>query len=297
MSTSKDYLEGFLVQALLEGLAVKRVVEVSKVAMASLLVYDTVISVSDEVHYIWRQRWSFVKIIYILARYSTLIDFYFLKFVLLRRVLNFEETLIYPNVALIEQECRFAYEFLAWMIYFGTFTSQCVLIIRTYAIWNRNIYILVYLLLLYIVLIVVAALELYQAMRFMIFMELKVYLTGERNHLGLFILCTVMFLLTAKWIGILNFVILFSISVMNVIFTLKSRNSVEFDIVTMPQRVFHSILASRVILNVRKASYGQLIPGGATTTVTEISFRERFPEEHFPWRDSFVRTIRIWGKG
>jgi len=40
---------------------------------------------------------------------------------------------------------------------------------------------------------------------------------------------------------------------MNLIFVLKTFNTPYFYIVAEPQRVFHSVLASRVIINVRKA--------------------------------------------
>jgi len=53
--------------------------------------------------------------------------------------------------------------------------------------------------------------------------------------------------------GIVYFVALFLICLINVVFLLKEFNSPYFYIATEHQRVLHSIFASRVIINVRKA--------------------------------------------
>ena len=52
----------------------------------------------------------------------------------------------------------------------------------------------------------------------------------------------------------------------------------EIHVNQRPQRVFHSILASHVILNVRKASYRGELTHGETTTTSAMRFRERLEE-------------------
>jgi len=53
--------------------------------------------------------------------------------------------------------------------------------------------------------------------------------------------------------GVVYFVVLFSVSLVNVIFVEKAFNTPYFYIATEHQRIFISIFASRLILNVRKA--------------------------------------------
>jgi len=49
-------------------------VKLSFAAGTPLLLYDTIINMSDEVNVIWLQRWSVGKILYILARYWGILD-------------------------------------------------------------------------------------------------------------------------------------------------------------------------------------------------------------------------------
>ncbi|KLO06538.1 hypothetical protein SCHPADRAFT_946010 [Schizopora paradoxa] len=61
-----ENLEWFLTQ--------EAFVKYTAVAMITLLAYDTIISISDEINNIWEQHWSLGKALYLLARYSSFID-------------------------------------------------------------------------------------------------------------------------------------------------------------------------------------------------------------------------------
>jgi len=68
MSTPVDDFE--IIHALSQAFNVKY----TTVSAVFLLFYDTAIGFSDEIKLIWLQRWSFGKVLYIIARYGCFID-------------------------------------------------------------------------------------------------------------------------------------------------------------------------------------------------------------------------------
>jgi len=239
------------------------------VAAVVLLLYDTVINLSDEINLIWLQRYSVGKVLYIITRYSCFFDAVVVLWY------NF-------TTNLSSESCRVLYEMTNWSMTFGVIICQVVFVIRTYAIWGRSIFVLVYLCLVLVTAIVVSIVELNKSNISVIFVPSPsptvvpcVPILGNNKLFICFfivmvvelnILCLSLSKGFSQWRrssvplvntlyrdGVIYFAVLFSISLMNLIFVLKTFNTPYFYIVAEPQRVFHSVLASRVIINVRKA--------------------------------------------
>jgi len=239
------------------------------VAAVVLLLYDTIINFSDEINMIWLQRWSVGKVLYIITRYSCFLD---------------AIVVLWYNFAtnLSSESCRVLYEMTNWLMTFGVIICQIVFIIRTYAIWGRSTSVLAYLCLVLVTAIVVSVVELNKSNISVIFVPSPssmvvpcVPILGNNRLFICFffvmvvelnILCLSLVKGFSQWRrsstplvhtlyrdGVVYFAVLFSISLMNLIFVLKTFNTPYFYIVAEPQRVFHSVLASRVIINVRKA--------------------------------------------
>ncbi|KLO09808.1 hypothetical protein SCHPADRAFT_978962 [Schizopora paradoxa] len=265
----------------------------SLVQSLTVKVYDSVIFISDEVRYIWNQSWSFGKAIYLVARYSCFID--------ASPVLWFSYTTILEaqmTTALASKEKEALKKYLL---------SKGIQIIRTYAIWNRNIIVLTYLLLVQFVGAVIGVFDIIKSFKPAIFVPAApivncAIITAKNDVFVMycFVLGTELNIVILSLIrGIshwrresskliqtlyrdetvsnsnLIFAKLVAISFLNVLFTLKPPESPLFYVVMLPHRVFHSILASRIILNVRKVSLGVEHTSRGNTAGSSFRFRGR----------------------
>jgi len=219
---------------------------------------------------IWLQRWSVGKVLYILTRYWGLLDGILILWY------DFY-TRFTPD------SCRIVYMAASCSVNFGIITCSVVLILRTYAIWGKNIYVLIYLVLFQFVSIVVAIYILRRSANSITFVPLGLptivpcvpKLANDEVlvifcfHMGfeLNVLCLSLFKWIPQWRdgstllvrtlyrdGIIYFAVLFSISLINTILVIKLFNSPYFYILMEPQRALHSILTSRLIINVREAA-------------------------------------------
>ncbi|KLO09661.1 hypothetical protein SCHPADRAFT_943473 [Schizopora paradoxa] len=238
------------------------------VSAVVLLLYDTIINLPDEIDFIWYHGWSVGKVLYILTRYSCFFDAVVVLWY------SF-------STSLSSESCRILYEMTNWSMTVGVIMCQVVFIIRTYAIWGKNNLILAYLSAVEVTAVVASIIELNQSNRSVIFVPSPsqaivpcVPILGNNKLFICFsivmvvelnILCLSLIKGFSQWKrestplvhtlyrdGVVYFAVLFSISLMNLIFVLKTFNTPYFYIVAEPQRVFHSVLASRVIINVRK---------------------------------------------
>ncbi|KLO09662.1 hypothetical protein SCHPADRAFT_943474 [Schizopora paradoxa] len=235
------------------------------VSAVILLLYDTIINIPDEINFIWKQRWSVGKVLYIFTRYSCFFDA--------------AVVLWYSfSASLSSESCRVLYEMSNWSMTVGVIMCQVVFIIRTYAILGKNNLLLAYLSAVEVTAVVASIIELNQSNRSVIFVASPsqaivpcVPILGNNKLFICFsivmivelnILCLSLIKGFSQWKrestplvhtlycdGVVYFAVLFSISLMNLIFVLKTFNTPYFYIVAEPQRVFHSVLASRVIIN------------------------------------------------
>ncbi|KLO12402.1 hypothetical protein SCHPADRAFT_419020 [Schizopora paradoxa] len=252
-------------------------VKYSFIAGFALLVYDVVINLSSEIELIWRCRWSFGKIIYILARYSGFVDAAFILYYAFSTNLTIESCRS-PYVTLIKG-----------CMLIGVAICHCVLVIRTFVIWERNISTLGFMC---SILIVGFALKVYVIVKmlhdltfapspmpaisacipiqgsdtaFIIFCidtAFEFQIVALTLYKGLFRWKSVStpLIRTIYRDGFIYFAVILCISLANTLLCRRMFSTPYVSIAIMLHRIFHSILASRVIMNLRKAVYEKPIP-------------------------------------
>ncbi|KAH0591066.1 hypothetical protein H2248_001172 [Termitomyces sp. 'cryptogamus'] len=102
------------------------------VAMYAVVIWDWIISLPREYRFVWRTHWTPVKIAYLFCRYwvITVVPYLLYCFV------------VDHPLATCEKIFRIPVALAMW----NQVGSQSVLLIRTYAFFNRNVYILLFLL-------------------------------------------------------------------------------------------------------------------------------------------------------
>jgi len=219
---------------------------------------------------IWRQRWSVGKVLYILTRYTALFDAVVLLWY------NF-----YTGHTI--DSCHLSYTIAFWSMVVGIICSEVVLNLRTYAIWGQNIVVLFYLGSLQVVIIILSINYNHEAIKSLTFvssplpkivsclpisgndkMKIAYYcvMVAEINVLALSLYKglhqwrrdSTPLVHTLYRDGVVYFAVLFSITVANVIIITKMFNTPYYYILSEMQRVLHSILASHLIMNVRRVA-------------------------------------------
>jgi len=94
------------------------------IACLTLLTYDTLLSVGQEYKHIWKSKWSVIKVLYLCSRYGAFID---TTIAVHKRVSNTGPSF-----------CKFASDFDT--IYSGLRigVTEIILMIRTYAQYDRS---------------------------------------------------------------------------------------------------------------------------------------------------------------
>ncbi|MBW0508732.1 hypothetical protein O181_048447 [Austropuccinia psidii MF-1] len=101
-------------------------------AMYAVAVWDWIISFPREYRRIWKAPRSLIKVLYYCNRYYTLANLLFVLY-------GF-------NSQMTESECVSFYKWEPGLASFTTIFAEAILVVRTYALWGRNKYILVILL-------------------------------------------------------------------------------------------------------------------------------------------------------
>ncbi|KAJ6590408.1 hypothetical protein DFH09DRAFT_1139311, partial [Mycena vulgaris] len=89
-------------------------------------VYDWMCTLDQEVSYVWNSSRTTGKLLFIINRY--------LPFV----------------VVSVSVECLTRYKLISWLTVFGVHLSEVILMLRTYAIWERRRGVLVFLIILFL---------------------------------------------------------------------------------------------------------------------------------------------------
>ncbi|KLO16879.1 hypothetical protein SCHPADRAFT_197154 [Schizopora paradoxa] len=251
-------------------------------AFGALLTYDVFfITFAEEISLVWRQTWSFGKILYLLNRYLPFFDTFLSLHLLLGR--NTDE------------ECLRGFKAVTWLIVIGIIISELILMVRTYALWERDrivLYLLLFLASAAIVpAFVVTQLEIdsfaYKSVGigctktknsspiiFIAFLMLILCETGMEqrsredfgDHFKVITLAIVTLTVIRVWRhhrnsksavlvrmykdGLLYYLYLLAFSIVNVIIALAAPPQYA-NWLTTPQRVVHSLLGARVVLHIR----------------------------------------------
>jgi len=241
-----------------------------RLAATSLLVYDYFLTLDSEVTLMWSSKLSLMKILYFYTRYSAFID--------VPLVLYYQ---VKTDISAVD--CKRIYLSASWLVVVGIIVAEVILMIRTWALWQRGKRMAVALVTLSIIAIVAAGVIEGLYLKTLTFASFPgnetpgCLLIGGNPTIGVnFILIiiveTVVLILTVTagiqrfrfarssqglasvlhHDGVMFYVYLFTISLLNfiVILTVPAYGG---DLLTGTQRVLHSCLSARVITNLRAA--------------------------------------------
>ncbi|KDR82179.1 hypothetical protein GALMADRAFT_276742 [Galerina marginata CBS 339.88] len=96
------------------------------VAASTLLVFDILLTLPREIDLVWKSEWNFMKALYLFQRYLPLIDTVTLTL--------YHQLGRHVSIA----ECHRIYYTIGWLMSFGFASSELILTLRAWAVWNRN---------------------------------------------------------------------------------------------------------------------------------------------------------------
>ncbi|TDL25204.1 hypothetical protein BD410DRAFT_630725 [Rickenella mellea] len=100
------------------------VVHCTTIAAVTVLIWDYLITLPDEVALVWPSSWSISKFLFMLNRYLVFIDSIMLVYVLM-----------FGDDAKV---CTNTFRILAFISVVGCMAGQCILILRAYAVWGSQ---------------------------------------------------------------------------------------------------------------------------------------------------------------
>ncbi|TCD65534.1 hypothetical protein EIP91_002543 [Steccherinum ochraceum] len=266
------------------------IIPTGTIALATLFVYDFILTFDSEVELMWPSQWSTVKVLYLLTRYLPFVDVSFLLYLQIKTHIDAEtcKRLYYPTI---------------WLIVIGIIIAESVLVVRTWAVWGRARVITISLgvssLAGFIIILVVESIFL-KTLSFSQFSDLRIpgcLLSGGSSIvIASFIVFIVFetFLLTLMLVvgvqryrrisgssglisvlyrdGILFYIYVLLVSSVNLTLTIVAPRELSGMFVSY-QRILHSILISRVLFNLRKAA--SQMNGENATLVSDLGSPSR----------------------
>ncbi|KLO07756.1 hypothetical protein SCHPADRAFT_634829 [Schizopora paradoxa] len=246
------------------------VVNYVNVCAVTLLFYDTLINIEDEVNCIWRQKWSLTKYVYIASKYLAFVDSGLTLDILFRRGQS-------------PEECFHKYTAITYVLIIGMVLAEIILLLRTWAIWALSRWILIYLVVIDSAFTIYGLSKLHHSLggfqfaresplpslrpcfpEFLlhtngIYIDYVCIMLAECNILALTLWrgivqwrgCDNTLINIFYRDGIMYFVCLFVISGVNVLLYTTQNRTMDWMLLVEPQRIAHAILAARLVLNVR----------------------------------------------
>ncbi|KAH8102028.1 hypothetical protein BXZ70DRAFT_47824 [Cristinia sonorae] len=239
------------------------------VVSAALLVYDFLLTFHAEVRLIWPSRWNLIKVLFFLTRYLPFIDISLVLFYQTKTNITVET-------------CKKAYYPAGWLIVIGITLAEIILMIRTWAIWGRSRRIAICLGVACVSLLVPVLVIEHLWLKTLVFSPYPspatpgCLLTGGSSIIAVSFIIVIIFetfvlvLTLIKGVqhyrlagnrdlvavlyrdGVLFYIYLFIISIINFIVIVAAPRELA-DILAIFQRVMHSCLSARVLLNLREA--------------------------------------------
>ncbi|KAF8530550.1 hypothetical protein BU17DRAFT_60259 [Hysterangium stoloniferum] len=214
-----------------------RAVAYSDVVSVTVLLYDYFLTIGAEIDFIWPIPWSLGKVLFYATKYPALLDSTFLLYT----------TVAPPGTT--PSTCELLYKLAGGMIVAGITVAEFVLVFRTWAIWGKNSVVGISLLCAAFILSEEAG-------------PLSLLHYIETVGFFAYFVRSQLMLLAGK--GILFYLCLTGISVINMIIlvikptpaktSLSPSLSPASHCYNSAQRVFHSILTARILVNIRKAA-------------------------------------------
>ncbi|GJE99945.1 hypothetical protein PsYK624_162210 [Phanerochaete sordida] len=255
----------------------------------ALLVYDYLLTFEREVRLIWPAKWNITKILFVLTRYPVFAD---------------SAMVLYHNVGanLSVEMCRSMYNVTGWMFLWGIGIAELILIIRTWAIWGRDIRIGLGLSAGFIGLWSVNSYFLNKfltSLKFepaqaispslrgclpvaggnLLYIDFVLLMVFETIVLGLTVVkmvysfrkSTSPVVVSLYRDGVLFYIYLFAISLVNVV-VLKTTPREYANLLSSLQRSLHSMLSARLLMNLREAAVrSRVVADGAALNSTALA--------------------------
>ncbi|KAJ8089213.1 hypothetical protein PM082_014461 [Marasmius tenuissimus] len=117
-----------LQEAIAAALDSNRSIASFQVAGATLVVFDTLLTLDREIRLIWASPWSPVKAVYLIQRYLPFIDTVTLN------------TYWYLGSSQDPSTCSHLQNVIAWTAFIGILLSEALMSFRVWAVWMRNRY-------------------------------------------------------------------------------------------------------------------------------------------------------------
>ncbi|KAF6758733.1 hypothetical protein DFP72DRAFT_180399 [Ephemerocybe angulata] len=240
------------------------------VASFVLAVADALQCFPSEVEYIWRARWNMGKVLYLWARYFMIFDF----------GISFTYSMA---PALTPSDCRGLFAALSMLLITGVAAAEGIMYLRLHALAGRGRYFATFLVLLFVSahsIVYIADAKFIETLRYVpspfphIISCLAVQGTNKFFSAVFITMITseLIILSLTLWIwytqhrdsmsplmatfyrdGLIYFVLLSAVSAGNIICNLVAKLQYIY-LLSIPQRIFHSILATRMVLHLRKVA-------------------------------------------
>jgi len=238
------------------------------VAALTILIWDYGLTLESEISVMWSSNWSIAKVLFFLTRYLPFVDVVLVVYYQFATFIS-------------EHECHWSYNTAGWFIISGIIVAEIILVFRTWALWGGT---RIMAILLALICVAVAAPVFWIEFAFLTSVEFVtspqsgsscIVLSGDPiiavNFIFVIAFETFVLILTLiKGVqhhrltneggflyvlcrdGILFYVYLLGFSVINliVVFTAPRDSAVMLAIL---QRVLHSCVSSRVLINLREA--------------------------------------------
>ncbi|OCH85000.1 hypothetical protein OBBRIDRAFT_347288 [Obba rivulosa] len=262
-------------------------IKYANVAALTVAVYDYLVTLDDEISLVWPSRWSYTKALYLFNRYSPFVD----------AVLAVHSMSSLADPA----ACAIEYPALTYLYTLGMTVSQTILMVRTYAIWNCNKYILGFHVSLNTGLLIGAVYILNRVLQNVVYGDVNLMRyeacmpsTSTQAIWPMFVLnmtsefVVVVLTLIQRYIsayhiratspmlrvlyrdGMLFYFAMLAMSILNLCLMIAGPPAVS-PMMQTPLRVIYSTLCTRVLLNLRKAALKMdavTIPGGTVQFAT-----------------------------
>ncbi|KDR82178.1 hypothetical protein GALMADRAFT_264430 [Galerina marginata CBS 339.88] len=238
------------------------------VAASTLLVWDILLTLDKEVDMVWKADWNLMKVLYLFQRYLPIVDTIFLNL----------QSQLGENLG--AAECLRLYSASGWLMFFGFALSEVILTLRAWAVWNRERRLTIILVVLWVMVwgpiaafiahfirSIIIGPPPYAGYRgcfvydantslFLCFLLLTVW------NIVVFGLMAVVGIRIRAWSsksklfqliyrdGAIYYLYVFAFSALNVIAIVTFRSGYQFTLTSL-ERCLHSVLASRVLLNLR----------------------------------------------
>ncbi|KAJ7584804.1 hypothetical protein C8J56DRAFT_949088 [Mycena floridula] len=253
----------------------------TETATATILIYDYFCTLDQEIKYVWSRPWGFSTILFLLNRYPPFVD------TMLLLSSKFTQNSI--------TKCHSVTACITWMAFLGIIVSEVILMLRTYAIWRRRSILILFSSMTVVTIVISGVcIQLYLN-------SLKFFVIPHRN--GCFSTSTtkiifIAFVLLAimesviaalmlskaaqhlrqsrsPWVvalyrdGLLFYCFLLFLSVANVISPIVLPLFTSW--LASPQRVFHSVLSSRILFLIFRNQAEPSTPPNRFTSVVDDS--------------------------